>query len=359
MTEKIRWGILGTGRIAGAFAQGLKFLPDANLKAVGSRTHAAADHFGNLYDIPRRHASYEALAADPDIDVVYIATPHTLHHDNTILCLEAGKAVLCEKPFAINKTQSENMIAVARRKGLFLMEAMWTRYIPAVIELQKLLSLDVIGDIRMMEANIGFCAKYDPSNRFFNPELGGGSLLDIGVYPIALSYLLLGPPARITAMADIGRTGVDERASVTFGYPEGRLAVLNFSVTTDMTNDAVIFGTKGWIRIHSPVHRPHRLTVTKKVIPDAALSRLPEIVKRLSRIPVLTPIKNLLMSRREGSLIFPIKGNGYNYEAAEVMGCLRKGKLESARMTLDETRSIIDTMDQIRALWGLKYPCEH
>lgn len=331
MTRKIRWGILSTGAIARQFAQGLTSVPDAELVAVGSRTQAAADRFGDAFRVPRRHASYRAVAEDPDVDVVYIGTPHNLHCENTLMCLEAGKPVLCEKPFAINATQAERMVALARSKRLFLMEALWTRYLPAMIELRRLLAAGTIGPIRMIEADFGFRPEYDPLGRLYNPDLGGGALLDIGIYPISLTAMLLGLPARMTAMAELGRTGVDERSAVVLAYPGGELAVLTFSLTTDMPSEILVLGTEGWIRVHGPIYRPEKLTVSLKAAAGA---------------------------RTERVLPLPVTGNGYNYEAAEVMRRLREGALESPGMTLDESLAIMRLMDAIRAQWGLRYPGE-
>ena len=331
MTRKIRWGILSTGAIARQFAQGLTSVPDAELVAVGSRTQAAADRFGDTFRVPRRHASYRAVAEDPDVDVVYIGTPHNLHCENTLMCLEAGKPVLCEKPFAINAAQAERMVALARSKRLFLMEALWTRYLPAMIELRRLLAAGTIGPIRMIEADFGFRPEYDPLGRLYNPDLGGGALLDIGIYPISLTAMLLGLPARMTAIAELGRTGVDERSAVVLAYPGGELAVLTFSLTTDMPSEILVLGIEGWIRVHGPIYRPEKLTVSLKAAAGA---------------------------RTERVLPLPVTGNGYNYEAAEVMRRLREGALESPGMMLDESLAIMRLMDAIRAQWGLRYPGE-
>jgi predicted dehydrogenase len=331
MPGTVRWGLLATGAIARQFAQGLRSAPGAELVAVGSRTREAAERFGAEFGVPHRHASYQAVAEDPEVDVVYIGTPHNLHCDNTLMCLEAGKPVLCEKPFAINASQAERMVAQARSKRLFLMEALWTRYLPAMIELRRLFAAGTIGPIRMIEADFGFRPEYDPLGRLYNPDLGGGALLDIGIYPISLTAMLLGLPARMTAMAELGRTGVDERSGILFGYPGGELAVLTFSLTTDMPSEILVLGTEGWIRVHGPIYRPEKLTVS---------------------------LKSMRGARDEREIPLPVKGNGYNYEAVEVMRCLREGRLESPGMTLDESLAIMRLMDGIRAQWGLRYPGE-
>jgi predicted dehydrogenase len=327
MTEPFRWGIIGPGNIAKKFATGLTALPDAELVAVGSRTQAGADAFGELFAVPHRHASYEALAYDPQVDAVYIATPHSLHRENSLLCLEAGKAVLCEKPFTINAAEAETVINLARQKGLFLMEAMWTRYIPLIVKVRELLAEGVIGDVRMLSADFGFGSRFNPRSRLYDPNLGGGALLDVGVYPVSLASMIFGSPARITSMAHLGPSNVDEQAAIVLGYEGGELAVLSTSIQTTTPQEAVLMGTAGRIKIHYPWWVPTRLTLSQGGQPD-------EVIE------------------------IPFTGNGFNYEAAEVAHCLQAGKPESEIMPLDETLSIMETMDEARAQWGLKYPME-
>ena len=325
--NRICWGIVGTGKIASSFAEGLRSAPDAELVAVGSRSGESADAFGDRHSIPHRHDSYEALAGDPAVDVTYIATPHTLHFQNARLCLEAGKPVLCEKPFTINTREARELVQLARRKSLFLMEAMWTRFLPAIRQLNQLLAAGVVGDVWLMAADFGKRFEYDPGSRLFAPDLGGGALLDLGVYPVSLASMVFGPPARITSMAHLGPTGVDEQSSVLLGYEQGRLAVLYASMQVTSPDEATILGSDGYIRIHSPMHAPDRLSVFKSGI-------------------------------REQVLQFPIEGNGLHYEALEVMQCLRQGKTESSLMPLEESVQVMETMDAIRGQWGLKYPSE-
>jgi predicted dehydrogenase len=210
VADKTHWGIIGTGKIAKEFATGLAVLPEAELVAVGSRTAESANRFANMFGVPHRHASYEALVNDSNVDVVYVATPHSLHKENSLLCLQAGKAVLCEKPFTINAAEAETVIRLAREKKLFLMEAMWTRFIPLVVKVRQLLADRVIGDVQMLVADLGFLVDFDPLHRLFAPQLGGGALLDLGVYPVSLASMIFGPPSRITGMAQLGKTGVDE-----------------------------------------------------------------------------------------------------------------------------------------------------
>ena len=328
MPSKIRWGILATGAIAKKFAEGLSVLPDADLVAVGSRSQAGADAFGDEFNVPRRHASYEALANDPEVDVIYVATPHAMHRENTLLCLNAGKPVLCEKPFTINRREAEDVVALARKKGLFLMEGMWTRFIPAVVKARELIAAGAIGEVRMLQSSFGFRAEPDEAGRLTDPNLGGGSLLDVGIYPIAFSYMVFdGKPERIVSMAGLSAGNMDEQAAFLLGYSGGRIAVCSSAVSTVTPYDTYILGTTGMIKVHAPFWCSERLSIIREDEPE-------EVVD------------------------FELGGNGFNHEAAAAMQCLREGKTEHPWMTLDETLNMMGTMDEIRAQWGLKYPME-
>jgi predicted dehydrogenase len=324
----IRWGILSTGSIAHKFAEGLAALDDAELAAVGSRRAETAEEFAQEFNIPRSHSSYADLAADPGLDVIYVATPHVCHRENTLLCLRAGKAVLCEKPFAINASEAEEMIAAARAEQRFLMEAMWTRFLPAIVKVRELLADGAIGEARLLRADFCFRAGWRPEGRLLNPTLGGGALLDVGVYTVSLASMVFGPePTQIASHAHIGETGVDEQSAMVLGYPGGQLAVLACAVRTSTPHVAQIFGTEGRIHIHHPFWHPSRITLHR----DGA-------------------------DPEEMDLAYP--GNGYTCEAAEVGRCLRQGELESPTLPLDETLAILRILDQIRAQWGLRYPSE-
>jgi predicted dehydrogenase len=323
--KTVRWGILGTGGIARKFAEALSLLPDAQLVSVGSRTQAAAEEFGNTWKISRRYGSYKELAADPETDVVYVATIHPLHYENCLDCLRAGKAVLCEKPFTINAAQAVEVIALARQKKLFLMEAMWTRYFPVFGKVRELLAAKAVGEIRLLQADFAFRPAYDPKGRLYNRELGGGALMDIGIYPVSLASMAFGEsPRRILSSAVMGRTGVDEGAAVIFEYPGGRQASLTFSFQYASPLEANIIGTDGRIRIETPWWYPSKLTLKRNI--------------------------------QEDIFSLPYLGNGYAHEAVEVMECLRAGRTESERMPLEETLRIMQTLDAIRSDWGLKYP---
>lgn len=324
--ERVRWGILGTGRIAGIFATGLAALPDAEIVAVGSRTAEKAGEFADRFGIPHRHASYEALAGDPDVDAVYVATPHTLHRENALLCLAAGKPVLCEKPFTVNAREADDVIAFARERRVFLMEAMWTRFVPLMAKVRELLAAGAIGEPRMLAADLGFRANVNPG-RLFDPALAGGALLDVGVYPVSFSSMVFRAPSRIASLAHLGDTGVDEQSGIVLAHDGGQISTLYTAIRTTTPHVAWIMGTDGTIAIHYDWHKPTAFTLTK---------------------PGQEPQRFAL----------PPEGNAYHYEAAEVARCLREGRLESDILPLDETRAIVNTLDRIRAQWGLRYPGE-
>ena len=327
MTEPIRWGILGTGNIAHQFARGLADTPDATLVAVGSRSIDTANTFADEFDIERRHPTYEELADDDGVDAVYVSTPHPFHRDNSILLLEHGKAVICEKPFTINAGDAKAVIDVARQRDVFLMEAMWTRYLPAVVRARELIAEGAIGDVRLVQADFGFRAGINPEGRLFNLALGGGALLDVGIYVISMASMILGPrPSRVASTTQIGETGVDEQSAFLLQYPGGELAVLSCAVRTGTAVEARVFGTEGSILLHGPFFKCGALTVKR--------------------------------GGEEEHIDLPLEGNGYNYEAAEVGRCLRAGLKESDVMPLDETLVLMELMDSIRAQWGLSYPME-
>ena len=336
MAAKTRWGILSTGWIAHKFADGLKSAPDAELVAVGSRRQASADAFGAEYGVPHRHGSYEALAQDPDVDVIYIGTPHPLHMEDTLLCLEHGKPVLCEKPFAINAAEARRMVAKAREKKVFMMEAMWTRFNPVFTKIWEILAAGTLGDVRMLIADFGFRREFDPESRLYKMELGGGALLDVGIYPISMASLVFGrQPEKIQSTAHLGQTGSDEQAAMLFSYPGGKIASLTCAVATDTNQVALIAGTKGRISIPSPWWKSDEFVLMLGgTDPHAPGAEPPQVIKP------------------------PSEGNLYNYQAVEVGRCLREGLLESPVMPLDETIGLMETLDAVRKPWGLVYPTE-
>jgi dihydrodiol dehydrogenase / D-xylose 1-dehydrogenase (NADP) len=328
MSDTIRWGIIGTGFIAHQFARGLAVLNDARLVAVASRTKESADKFADEFGVEHRHVGVEELAGNENVDVVYVATPNTKHKDNTLSCLNGGKAVLCEKPFCINASEAAEMVEHAREKGLFLMEAMWTLCFPAMAKVREIISSGAIGEVRQVHSNFSFRGEWEPDGLLLNPDFGGGALLDVGVYNIALAQMVYQrEPTRISGMAHLGETGVDEQSSVTFGYDNGALAILTSAIRTETSQDAAIYGTDGYIKIPHTFWQPERIIVKTS-------------------------------QGEERELKFDRVGNGYNYEAAEVMRCLREGCLESRVLPLDTSVAIMRTMDTIRKQWGLAYPME-
>ena len=325
--ETYRWGILAPGRIARKFAIGLQELPRAEVYAVASRDISRADAFGNEFNIPHRYDNYEALVANPAIDIIYIANPHPFHHKSVLLCLEHGKAVICEKPLGTNAMEVEAMVAKAREKKVFLMEAMWMRFLPAIVQVHKWLTEGLIGDVRFLMADFGFYGEFDPQNRKYNPDLAGGALLDIGIYPISLAYMIFGEePVQVQSSAHIGQTGVDELSAYTFIYKNGAIAQLSSTYSTESPKEAHIMGTKGVIRM-----------------------------------PLFWKAQEASVQLHGGPLKhydFSYPATGLQYQARCVMDCLSEGLTECNTMPLDETLRISKLMDNMRAEWGLKYPWE-
>jgi len=276
-----------------------------------------------------------------------------------LLCLSAQKAILCEKPFAINAEQAREVIALARKNGLFAMEAMWSRFIPLYPRVRELLSSGAIGDVKTMTADFGLQMAFNEKSRLFDPALGGGALLDLGVYPISLAYYLLGRPSTVISRASIGRSGVDEQSFVVFHYEDGRMAALHSSFLADTPGEVTLSGSRGTLRVHGPIYRPNRYTLTRSDVGAGSFS--------FPRLPWLTSVQhNPLVEkgyrrlsrliRSAGGTVVPYEGNGYQYEAQEAMRCLDNGQTESPVMPLEETWRILDTMDTIRSQWNLQYP---
>jgi predicted dehydrogenase len=326
MKRIVRWGILGPGRIARKFAGALRASEGAELAAVGSRRRERAEEFAAEQGFAVAHGSYESLAADPHVDAVYVATPHPFHAEHTILCLRGGKHVLCEKPFALNARQAERMIHVAREEDRFLMEAMWTRFLPTLVRVRALTAQGRIGEVRLLTADLGFRAPFDPASRLFDPALGGGALLDLGVYPVSLASMLFGAPARIESAANLGATGVDEETAVLLHHAKGQLALLTASSRLATPCQAHLHGTKGWIRIHPPWQGSTRLTVSS--------------------------------GERGETLDLPHRGGGYAHMAEAFMEHVRAGARDSPVMPQAESLAIMRTLDAIREQWGLRYPGE-
>jgi len=335
--DPLRWGILGPGSIANRFGDDVKPLGDHSLYAVASRDKAKADAYAAKYGVTKAYGSYEELAADPDVDVIYVATPHPFHKEHSLLALRAGKAVLCEKPFTVNLAEAEEVVAEARSRNVFLMEGIWSRCFPIVRKAKELAASGAIGTPRLIEADFGFKGGDtneqgvlnigNPNGRLFAPALAGGGLMDVGIYPVSLAQMFFGTPDKVAAVATLGTTGVDENTGILLHFPNGSIGVLHTSLQVSTVMKATILGTQGRIEIHAPWWCPKVLTVYRN-------GQEPETITE------------------------PFQGGGFQFEAAHVAECLRAGKTESPLITLDETLSVMKTLDAIRAEIGLKYPME-
>ncbi len=323
------WGIIGPGKIARKFADDLRLLPNARLHAVASTSLDRAQEFAAHYGAQYAFDSHDAMADCPDLDVVYVATPHILHCGNTLSCLEKGIPVLCEKPFSMNMAQTQAMIDTARRHNVFLMEALWTFFIPGVAEALAMVQRGDIGAVHTVEADFGFITPFDAQSRLFAKELGGGTLLDIGIYPVLLALDLFGKPTpdNILAVATKAPTGVDDSCAATFHYPaEKRLARIYSTVRATTPVEAVLYGEHASIRLHSRWHHAQKLTLST-------------------------------YGREQTHQTFdiPFTGWGYHFEAAHVMECLEKGLTESPRVPLQFTADLTETLDAMLKKIDLQY----
>ena len=322
----IRWGVVGPGSIATGFADAMQQVEGGTIVAVASRSAERAVAFGDRYGIPARYGDYEALAADPDVDVVYIATPQSRHERDTLTFLRAGKQVLCEKPFALNARQAADMVEEARSRKLFLMEAIWSRFLPAYRSLVDVLGEGRIGEPLLVEADFGFRRELEPGHRLFDLALGGGGLLDLGIYPLQLCSLVLGTAEHVAAEGVIGGTGVDEVVAAVLRHRDGNLGVVKAALRVGMTCTARIAGTEGVIDLPALMHCPNSITVTTK----AGSNQI------------------------DGSY----EGNGLRFEIEHVHRCLSEGCTQSPDIPLEETLALATTLDAIRSQIGLVYPGE-
>lgn len=328
--KTIRWGILGTGRIAHKFAADLKLVEDAELVAVGSRSKQSADEFGKAFPVNYAHESYEALAQNPEVDVIYIATPHNLHYENTLLCLQHGKAVLCEKPFAMNSRQAALMISLAKEKKVFLMEALWTKFQPHYIKTQEMIGQGLLGEIRSVLANFGFIPIPPVPARLFDPALGGGTVMDIGIYNVFMAISTLGKPDHIDAVMTPAPTGVDEQCAILFRYKNGAMAQLFSTFSSNLATEADICGTGGRIRLTSRFYEPSSSIEYYKDKVDS----------------------------KESIQVVKEPGFGYQYEARHVNDCLQKGLTESPVVSFVDTLLLMETLDRVREVAGIYYPAD-
>lgn len=321
------WAILGPGHIARKFAADLAHVPQARLHAVASRRLATAQTFAAEFGAPHAVGSYEELLAVPGIDAVYVATPHSEHHAHALLCLRGGLPVLCEKAFARNAGEAQEMVRTAQERGVFLMEAFWTRFFPAIAQALELVRAGAIGEVKHLVADFGFAASYEPEGRLFNPALAGGSLLDIGVYPLFISQLFLGAPAAVRAVSTPTSTGVDMNCAVALAYANGATATLFSTIAATTDNRCVLYGTKGQLQLLGRFHAP-------------------------------TGVRVQLTGEAEQVFPSPAAGGGYHYEAAHVQQCLAQGLRESPLLPLAFSLELMELLDAVRREIGLRYPGE-
>lgn len=331
--KSYNWGILAPGKIATKFATALAYVDGANLYSVASRDQRRAELFAKEFGVQNVAQDYNALIHDSAVDVIYIASPHSFHPDQAIQCLEAGKAVLCEKPMAVNARQAERVIETARANQVFYMEAVWTRFMPVYRAIRAWLDAGEIGDIVSINANFGFNFPFDPASRLYNPDLAGGALLDMGIYPITFAQWVMGDamPERIQALGQLGASGVDESVAITLKYPQGALATLTTTTLANTDYTAWIIGTRGKIKV--PLfwfsHRAE-LIATERVT-DTVVDRFDQ----------------------------QHACNGYEHEILEVQRCLSAGGQQSAAMPWGTSLRLMQIMDEVRAQIGLVYPFEN
>jgi predicted dehydrogenase len=318
MTTPVRWGILGTGTIAGVFAAAMPYADGGRVVAVGSRSADSAARFAQAHGIPDACSGYDALVGSPDVDAVYVATPHAQHADAVRGSLEAGKHVLCEKPMTTSAAETAHLADLARRHDRFLMEALWSRFLPASRILASLLEHGEIGEILTVEASLGFRFPFDPSHRLFAPELGGGALLDLGIYPVHLAHFVLGIPTTVRAIGHLGSSGVDEHALVTMAFADGALAVAQCAIRADLACTARITGTAGAVELPAFMQCPVHLDVVR---PGNLRERIDA----------------------------PFGAAPFHFEIDEVHRCIRTGRRESSTMPLADSVAIAATLDRALA----------
>ena len=326
MESKIRWGIVGPGKIARHFANDVKLIDNALLTAVASRNQGRAQEFADEYDIPHVFNEYEELFHSDTVDVLYIATPHAFHKDLTIRAMKAGKHVLCEKPMGVNAKEVNEMVTTSKENKVFLMEALWSRFNPTIRKVKELVDNGTLGELKYVNADFAFYAlDRPPESRLFNLDLAGGTLLDIGIYPVFLAYLLLGKPKQIKALSIFNDQGTEIQTSIIFNYA-GAQAILNSSFTNDSRMSAEVAGTKGRVTLEPRFHETQGYTLH--------LDGSDEMFK------------------------LPTQGRGYAHEIAEVNKCIVEGKLESSLWTHQDSIALISLLDAVREKNGIRFPFE-
>jgi predicted dehydrogenase len=322
--KTFNYGIIGPGRIAGSYCKALSQSSTSRIHAIASRDEHRAREFADRFKAVEWYGSYEELASDPDIDVVYIATPHSFHEQQTIMCLEHKKPVVCEKPLAVSAASARRIISASKANKTFMMEGMWSRFNPAVIKAKELIDDGQIGDVRHLSADFGFQKPYDPASRLYDLALAGGSILDVGVYPLFFALFILGRPGSISSSAQLAPTGADESCAVTLKYPGGVMAQLFSSMLVETKKEAVISGTKGMIILHAPWYKAMALTVVR--------------------------------NNEEERISLPYNGNGFEFQVEHVNQCLVEGKKESPLLTHDFTVMKAEVSDEIVRQAGVVYP---
>jgi len=326
MSRTYNWAILGCGRIAEKFAADLALLPNARLYAAGSRSLDKAQAFAAKMGFEKPYGSYEAMVADPEVDIVYVATPHAFHRAHTMLSLDHRKAVLCEKAFAINAHEASQMIECAHRNDTFLMEAFWTRFQPSYQHAMQVVGSGMLGALKLVRSDFAFRANADPARRLYNVDLGGGSLLDIGIYPVFMALTALGKPDRIQTMAAFSPTGSEESIVMSFAYPDGRMASLISSFASSSPTEAEYWFEHGYVRLNRKFNTPTSVTIQED-------------------------------GKAETTITFPRgAGSGYELEAAHVMECLDAGRKESQLLPLSSSLELMELLDRIRLSAGIVYP---
>jgi len=327
MTNKIRWGYLSAGKIAATIAADFK-IAGLHIQAVGARDLAKANEFADIFGIANRHQGYEALVNDPEVDVIYVSTPQTMHARDALLAIEAGKHVLLEKPFTITQAEAKAIAEAAARKKVFVMEAMWTRFLPSMVEIFKVINAGELGEIHSVIADHTQFLPPERVARLWAPELGGGALLDLGIYPVSFATRILGIPDKAIGSGTITDTHLDKVSALIFEYKSGARALLHTSMVTAGPVTASVMGTKGHIEIDTPFYEQTSFTHFDSM--------------------------NKVIRRYEDK----IQGRGMQYQAIHVEECINKGLLESPIMSLKESVEIMGVMDNLRKQIGIKYPTE-
>jgi predicted dehydrogenase len=323
--KNINWGILGCGGIAQKFAEALQHTEGAVLYAAASRDGERASSFARQWGFEKSMAGYRRLVDDPGVDIVYIATPHSYHYAHAMLCLEAGKHVLCEKPITVNAGQLSRLTEIAREKQRFLMEALWTRFLPGIIRTREMIDAGVIGKAISLDADFGINIPYDAEHRLYNPHLAAGALLDIGIYPLFLAMYLFGEPEVLKAHSVLNESNIDLTTSIIALSKTGTMCNLTSTSQASTPVKARISGTKGYIELDHWWFTPVDITLH-------------------------------IEGRKKEILSFPPIANGYEYEAMEAVRCLQEGKTESEIMPLSFSMMLMEQMDRIRSLTGITYP---